>query len=109
MRLLYSIVGLLSGLAIGVVAGGMIFGMLLGVSWIFIFGDNPWPSYVIPVIVSIFLLVIFISALIGLVKGYKHGCELVKSGADIRKELIRAVLILIVCCMPLAFFALRGM
>lgn len=55
LRILYGLTGLAWGLVLGPLVGLWVGAVAAGVSWLFLFGDDPWPEsvgWVIPVIAS---------------------------------------------------------
>ncbi len=72
MRLatLYALVGLVWGLLFGGLAAWGVMATAAGVSWLFLFGDDPWPAavgWIIPLIgLATFLLVLVVCAALGL-------------------------------------------
>lgn len=55
-RYLYSLLFGLPGLFIAGVLSILAFGGLAGFLWVYVFGDNPWPSYVEPLTSVLFVL-----------------------------------------------------
>lgn len=49
-RYLYALLFGVPGFFVAVIATVIIFGAVAGVLWLFIFGDNPWPSFTDPVL-----------------------------------------------------------
>ncbi len=51
-------------------------GTVLGILWLYVFGDNPWPTWIEPLISVLFLLIFSGSWLIITVAGYRVGKKL---------------------------------
>jgi hypothetical protein len=60
-RYLYALLFGIPGFFVSAIASLFVFGGLLGILWIYIFGDNPWPSSIegtfSTLLISVFLLV----------------------------------------------------
>jgi len=77
-RYLYALLFGIPGLFISGIVSVFIFGALLGMLWIFVFGDNPWPVQ-IETVTSILFVLVFLMAWIGsMALGYKVGMGLEK-------------------------------
>ena len=75
-RFLYAILYGVPGLFISGLTSMFVFGASMGVLWLFVFGDNPWPSSIDTVLVVV-LVLIFLTLWIGLIMiGYKVGKRL---------------------------------
>lgn len=55
-RYLYSLLFGLPGLFIAGILSILGFGGLAGILWLYVFGDNPWPSYVEPLTAVLFIV-----------------------------------------------------
>jgi hypothetical protein len=75
-RHLYALLWGLPGLLVGVIATMFVVGGLAGMLWLFVFGDNAWPSFAGPVLMALGI-VVFLLSWIGLVRiGYRLGKRL---------------------------------
>lgn len=73
LKVLYGLAGLAWGLVLGPMFGLWVGAVVAGVSWLFLFGDNPWPEstgWIIPVIASAAALAL---ATAFTVTGYAYG------------------------------------
>ena len=80
-RYLYSFLFGLPGLFIAGTISIFLFGALLGVLWLFVFGDNPWPAFAETLISVLFVLVIVGLWFSFLLLGYFVGKRLEKNPA----------------------------
>lgn len=55
-RYLYVLIFAAPTFLVSVVAGGMMLGATAGALWLFVFGDNPWPSAADTLLTSVFVL-----------------------------------------------------
>jgi hypothetical protein len=101
LRRAYFIAGVLWALILGpaVALGAFAFGA--GVSWLYLFGDNPWPSAVEWLMPSISLVAGSITAVLAVWFGYSHGQKLATSEA--RDSERRKAILLVVA--PIVIFA----
>jgi hypothetical protein len=72
-RYLYALLFGLPGLFIAGLAGVFGFAALTGGLWLFVFGDNPWPAYIGPVLSVLFVLTVLILWMIFIVLGFFIG------------------------------------
>jgi hypothetical protein len=74
-RYLYSVLFGIPGFFVSVIISFVVFGSAAGILWIFVFGDNPWPSsieIILPILfVIVFLTVWTASVTIGFITGKK--------------------------------------
>ncbi len=75
-RYLYALLFGLPGLFIAGLAGIFGFAALTGILWLFVFGDNPWPAYVEPIMASLFVLTVLVLWMVLIVLGYFVGKRL---------------------------------
>ena len=72
-RYLYSLLFGIPGFFVAGIASLVLFGALMGVLWLFIFGDNPWPDStgnILPVLLVLtFVIVWIVSIMIGYAVG----------------------------------------
>jgi len=101
LRRAYFIAGVLWALILGpaVALGTFAFGA--GVSWLYLFGDNPWPSAVEWLLPSIALVAGSITAVMAVWLGYAHGRKFATSEA--RDSERRKAILLVVA--PIVIFA----
>ena len=72
-RYIYSLLFGIPGLMLSFLITLMLFGMLMGVLWLFVFGDNTWPAAVdtvVPILVGLVFLALWAAFLAG---GYMLG------------------------------------
>jgi hypothetical protein len=75
-RYLYPLLFGIPGLFVAGIMSIAIFGGLMGILWIYIFGDDPWPPYV-EIIVSILFVLVALVLWVGfLILGYFIGKDL---------------------------------
>lgn len=80
-RYLYSLLFGIPGLFIAGIISIVIFGGLMGILWIYLFGDNPWPAYIEIIVSSLFVL-LTLSLWVGfMILGYFMGKRLEKDPA----------------------------
>ncbi len=74
-RIKYGILFGILGIILGIMAALFLSVMLYGVFWLFIFGDDKWPSYAYPLIYVI-ITIVFLGIVCGFVYlGIKHGSK----------------------------------
>ena len=80
-RYLYSLLFGIPGLFMAGIISIVIFGGLMGILWIYLFGDNPWPVYIEMIVSSLFVL-LTLGLWVGLmILGYFVGKRLEKHSA----------------------------
>jgi hypothetical protein len=80
-RYLYSLLFGIPGLFVAGIISILVFGGLMGILWVFVFGDNPWPAS-IETIVSIAFVLVALSLWTGfLILGYIVGKRFEKDPA----------------------------
>jgi hypothetical protein len=74
-RYLYSILFGIPGFFVSLIISFVIFGVAAGILWIYVFGDNPWPSSIekiLPILFALTFLTVWIASItIGYVTGKK--------------------------------------
>jgi hypothetical protein len=74
-RYLYSILFGIPGLFVSLIISFVIFGVAAGILWIYVFGDNPWPSpteVMLPILFALSFLIVWITSItVGYVTGKK--------------------------------------
>ena len=80
-RYLYSLLFGIPGLFIAGIISILVFGGVMGILWVYVFGDNPWPPF-IETIVSILFVLVALMLWVGLLLlGYFIGKRLEKDPA----------------------------
>jgi hypothetical protein len=75
-RFLYSILFGIPGFFISLIVSFVIFGVAVGILWIYVFGDNPWPSStekILPILFALIFLTVWIASIAA---GYVTGKKL---------------------------------
>lgn len=72
-RYLYAILFGIPGFILALIASFAVSGFLMGVLWIFVFGDDPWPASVEIILPTVFLLTFIPLWLGSIIVGYKLG------------------------------------
>jgi hypothetical protein len=80
-RYLYALLFGLPGIFIAGLAGIFGFAALTGLLWLYVFGDNPWPAYIEPVLASLFVLTVLVLWLVFIFLGFFIGRRLEKDPA----------------------------
>jgi hypothetical protein len=80
-RYLYALLFGLPGLLIAGLAGIFGFAALTGILWLYVFGDNPWPVYIEPILASLFVLTVVVLWLVFIVIGFFIGRRLERDPA----------------------------
>ena len=96
-RILLAITGGVLGLAAGVCAAFLSVGVLAGILWLFVFGDNPWPDWTGPLITAVALVIVLVSIAAGAWIGYRRGERMSSAspGAVARQVAAAAILVLL--------------
>ena len=87
-RYLYALLFGLPGLFIAGLAGIFGFAALTGVLWLYVFGDNPWPAYIGPILTTLFVLTVLVLWLVFIVLGFFTGRRLEKDPAPDRTHIL---------------------
>jgi len=87
-RYLYALLFALPGLFIAGLAGIFGFAALTGLLWLYVFGDNPWPAYTEPILITFFILTVLGLWMIFIVLGYFVGKGLEKDPALNRTHIL---------------------
>ncbi len=90
-RYIYSILFGIPGLLLSLILAAVASGLALGVLWIFVFGDNPWPSSVENTLPALFGLVFLIVWLGSLTIGFKTGRRLEQVPRFNRKHILISI------------------
>ena len=75
-RYLYAFLFGIPGLFIAGIISILLFGAFAGILWIYVFGDNPWPSYVERLISIVFVLTVLTLWMAFILFGYAVGKRL---------------------------------
>jgi uncharacterized membrane protein len=75
-RYIYSFLFGLPGFFASVVISFLVFGAAAGALWLFVFGDNPWPSHASNLLLITFIAVFILSWSAFIVAGYAFGKRL---------------------------------
>ena len=65
-----------------------LFGAFTGILWLYVFGDNPWPSYAEQLLSIVFVLAVLTLWIVSLVLGYVAGKRLEKDPALNRNHVL---------------------
>ena len=87
-RYLYALLFGLPGLFIAGLAGIFGFAALTGFLWLYVFGDNPWPAYIGPILATLFVLTVLVLWLVFIVLGFFTGRRLEKDAAPNRTHIL---------------------
>ena len=87
-RYLYALLFGLPGLFIAGLAGVFGFAALAGLLWLYVFGDDPWPAYIEPVLAALFFLTVLVLWLVFIVLGFFVGRRLEKDPALNRTHIL---------------------
>ena len=72
-RYIYSVLFGIPGLIVSGIIALMVFGATAGILWIFVYGDNPWPSFIEKALPALFVLVFLIAGLACIAAGFVIG------------------------------------
>ena len=72
-RYLYALLFGLPGLFIAGIVSILGFAGLAGILWLYVFGDNPWPAYVQPILAALFILAVLFLWLVFIILGFFIG------------------------------------
>jgi hypothetical protein len=90
-RYSYSLLFGIPGFIISVVVSSLIFGSLVGVLWIYVLGDNPWPSLIEKILPILFALVFLTLWLTTIVVGFIVGKRLEINPVMNRKHILVSI------------------
>lgn len=99
-RYLYSFLFGIPGFIASAIISFVVFGFSAGFLWLFVFGDNPWPSLIEAVLSILFALVFLTAWIASLAAGYVIGKQLEGNPVSNKKP----VLVSIGATMILVFF-----
>jgi hypothetical protein len=103
-RYLYSLLFGMPGFFISVVISFMFLGFLAGVLWIYVFGDNPWPSLIDKLLPALFVLVFLTFWIATIVVGFFIGKGLERDPILNRKHILVSIGVTI---LPILFIGLH--
>lgn len=75
-RYLYALLFGIPGLFVAGIVSAVVFAGLAGVLWIYVFGDNPWPSYAETLVSTVFIFTVLALWCAAIVLGYLVGRRL---------------------------------
>ena len=105
-RVVYSMLVGIPGLIVSVLISALVFGMAVGILWLFVFGDNPWPPFVESSLPILFVLV-FLVVWLGLVAaGFMIGKRLETAPALNRKHVLLSAAVTILGVLFILFYQL---
>jgi hypothetical protein len=107
-RYLYSLLYGIPGLLVSAITSLFIFGASAGFLWLFVFGDNPWPSSVGTALPFLFALVFLALWTASLVAGFIAGKRLEKDRVLNRRHVAASAGLTILLLLFIAFYQLRA-
>jgi hypothetical protein len=102
-RYLYSLLFGIPGFAISAVISFMFFGFLVGVLWIYVFGDNRWPSLIEEILPALFALIFLTLWITTLVIGFIIGKRLETDPVLNKKHILVSIGVTVI---PILFIVL---
>jgi len=75
-RYLYSLLFGIPGFFVALIISFLLFGVTAGVLWVFVFGDNPWPSFTEKILPGLFVLAFLVAWIIFIGIGFVIGRRL---------------------------------
>jgi hypothetical protein len=87
-RYLYILLFALPGLVLSGILSFLLSGMTLGILWLFVFGDNPWPAAVESLLPVVFLATFLLAWLACLLGGYYVGKRLEADGGAKKSHIL---------------------
>ncbi len=92
-RYLYSLLFGIPGFFVAGITVVVLFGALIGILWLFIFGDNPWPlslDKILPVLLALTFLIVWVASI---VIGYYVGKRLENDPALNKNHILFSVIL----------------
>jgi len=80
-RYLYSILFGVPGFFVSLIISVVVFGVVAGILWIYVFGDNPWPASIEKILPILFALTFLMAWIASITIGYVTGKKLEKDPA----------------------------
>jgi|ERR1044071_5027976 hypothetical protein len=77
-RYVYSLLFGIPGFFVAAIISLVVFGIGAGILWLYIFGDNPWPSSTEKVFSSLFILIFLVVWITSIIVGFMTGKKLEK-------------------------------
>ena len=90
-RYLYVLLFGLPGVFVAGILSVFLFGAVAGILWLYVFGDNPWPSYAEAVLAILFALSVMAIWAITIILGYVVGKRLEKDPVLNRSHILASV------------------
>lgn len=87
-RYLYALLFGLPGLFIAGIVSIFGFAALTGILWLYVFGDNPWPAYIEPILAMLFVMTVLVLWMIFIALGFFIGMRLEKDPAPNRTHIL---------------------
>jgi len=88
---LYALLFGLPGLFVAGLVSIFGFAALTGLLWLFVFGDNPWPAYIEPILAGLFVLTLLVLWMSIIILGYFTGRRLETDPALSRTHILLSV------------------
>jgi hypothetical protein len=102
-RYLYALLFGVPGFFVAGLAGIFGFAALAGALWLYVFGDNPWPAYIEPLLAILFVLTVLFLWMIFIVLGFFIGRGLEKDPALNRTHILISAGLSLLCLLFLVF------
>jgi hypothetical protein len=87
-RYVYALLFGLTGLFVAGIVSIFGFAALAGILWLYVFGDNPWPAYIEPILAAFFVGTVLFGWLVFIVLGFFIGMRLEKDPALNRTHIL---------------------
>ncbi|MDQ1331615.1 MAG: hypothetical protein QG578_1883 [Thermodesulfobacteriota bacterium] len=84
-RYLYALLFGIPGFFVSVIISFIVFGAAAGISWIYLFGDDPWPAAIEKVLPILFVITFLIAWITSVIFGFAAGKKLEKN-PDLNKK-----------------------
>jgi hypothetical protein len=103
-RYFYSLLFGIPGFVISVVISFIFFGFLVGVLWIYVFGDNPWPSLIEEILPALFALVFLTLWITTIVIGFIIGKRLENDQVLNKKHILVSIGVTVIPILFIVFY-----
>ncbi len=90
-RYIYSILVGVPGLIVSLIIAFVVSGFGIGVLWLFVLGDNPWPAFIENLLSVLFVLVFLAAWLASLVIGFVIGRQLEQNPTLNKKHVLASI------------------
>jgi hypothetical protein len=90
-RYIYSVLFGMPGFFVSLIISFVVFGSVAGILWIFVFGDNPWPSSIERILPILFMLVFLTVWIASVTIGFAVGKKLEKSVGLNKKHILVSI------------------